>query len=303
MRRLLLAVLAVSCLAGPVLAAPGDRAMDDVRILSADGMAGRGIETEGSALARAYIVGRFRALGLEVVEQPFVFVRKKDGKEVHGVNLIVRIEGARPAGKAIVVSAHYDHLGTRDGVIYNGADDNASGVAGLLAVAEAFAAEPPKHTLLLVALDGEESGLRGARAFVESPPIPLADIGLNVNFDMLAKNAKGEIYVSGGSPFPWLKTRLERLSRGAPVTLKLGHDTDADGPRNNWTNQSDQGAFAANGVPWVYFGVEDHPEYHLPTDDFATVPQPFFTGVVTLVVSATRLFDDELDAMMKEAGR
>lgn len=303
MRRMLIAALAAFLSVAPAMAAPGDRALEDVRILSADDMGGRGIETEGSARARAYIRSRFEQMGLTVVEQPFVFTRKRDGKEVHGVNLLARIAGTVAGGKAIVVSAHYDHLGTRDGVIYNGADDNASGVAGLLAVAEAFRAAPPKHTIILVALDGEESGLRGARAFVESPPVPLADIGLDVNFDMLAKNAKGEIYVSGGAVFPWLKTRLERLAKDAPVTLKLGHDTDADGPQNNWTTQSDQGAFAAKGVPWVYFGVEDHPEYHQPSDDFATVPQPFFTGVVALVVSATRLFDDELDAMMKEAGR
>lgn len=303
MRRFLIAALAALLSVTPAMAAPGDRALEDVRILSADDMAGRGIETPGSALARAYIRGRFAQIGLAVEEQPFGFTRKPDGKEVHGVNLIARIAGTQPGGKVIVVSAHYDHLGTRDGAIYNGADDNASGVAGLLAVAESFRAAPPKHTILLVAFDGEESGLRGAREFVGAPPVPLADIGLNVNFDMLSKNAKGEIYASGGSEFYWLKTRLERLALNAPVTLKLGHDTDADGPQDNWTTQSDQGAFAAKGVPWVYFGVEDHPEYHQPTDDFATIPQPFFTGVVSLVVSATRLFDDELDTMMKEAGR
>lgn len=303
MRRFLLAAAAVLLLGSPAMAAPGDRALEDARILSADDMAGRGIETEGSAKARSYIRGRFEQMGLTPVEQPFVFTRRRDGKEVHGINLIARIEGRQAGGKVIVVSAHYDHLGTRDGVIYNGADDNASGVAGLLAVAEAFRASPPKHTILLVAFDGEEAGLRGARAFVETPPVPLADIGLNVNFDMLSKNAKGEIYVSGGSQFSWLKTRLERLAKGAPVSLLLGHDTDAAGVENNWTTQSDQGAFAAKGVPWVYFGVEDHPEYHQPTDDFATIPQPFFKGVVTTVVTACRLFDDELDAMMREAGR
>lgn len=303
MRRFLIAVLTALLSVAPAMAAPGDRALEDVRILSSDDMAGRGIETPGSARARAYIRGRFEQIGLTVEEQPFSFTRKPDGKEVHGINLFVRIAGTRPGGKVIVVSAHYDHLGTRDGVIYNGADDNASGVAGLLAVAEALKAAPPNHTILLVALDGEESGLRGARAFLDSPPVPPGDISLNVNFDMLGKNAAGELYVSGGSRFPWLKARLVRLAMGAPIALKLGHDTDADGPHNNWTTQSDHGAFAAKGVPWVYFGVEDHPEYHKPTDDFATIPQPFFRGVVALVVTATRLFDDELDAMMNEAGR
>lgn len=303
MRRILLAAVAALIVCGPAPAATGGRALDDVRVLSADDMAGRAIGTEGGAKARAYIEGRLSEIGLVVTEQPFVFTRKSDGKEVHGVNLIARIDGTQAGGKVIVVSAHYDHLGTRDGVIYNGADDNASGVAALLAAAEAFRATPPKHTVILVALDGEEVGLRGARAFVDAPPVPLADIGLNVNFDMLSKNAKGELYVSGGAPFPWLRTRLERLATTAPVTLKLGHDTDADGVQNNWTGQSDQGAFAAKGVPWVYFGVEDHSEYHLPTDDFATIPQAFFLGAVTTVVAACRLFDEDLDAMMSEAGR
>ncbi len=303
MRRLVLAALTGLLLAAPAAAAPGDRALEDVRILSADDMDGRGIETPGSAKARGYIRGRFEAMGLTVVEQPFVFTRKRDGKEVHGVNLIARVDGTQADGKVIVVTAHYDHLGIRDGVVFNGADDNASGVAGMLAVAESFKAAPPKHTIIFVAFDGEESGLRGAWAFVDAPPVPLSDIGLNVNFDMLSKNAKNEIYASGGSQFSWLKSRLERVAKGASVTLRLGHDTDVDGPQNNWTSQSDHGVFAARGVPWVYFGVEDHPEYHKATDDFATIPPPFFLGVVKTVVTACRLFDDDLDAMMKEAGR
>ncbi|MFZ4606706.1 MAG: M20/M25/M40 family metallo-hydrolase [Caulobacter sp.] len=297
MRRIVIAALAVFLSVAPAMAAPGDRALEDLRNLSADDMGGRGIGTEGSAKARAYIRGRFEQIGLTVVEQPFAFTRKRDGKEVHGVNLVARIDGTAPGGKAIVVSAHYDHLGTQGGAIYNGADDNASGVAGLLAVAEAFKAAPPKHTLILVALDGEESGLRGARAFVESPPVPLADIGLNINFDMLAKNAKGELYASGGAQNAWVKARLEALAVSAPVSLKLGHDTGPDDDINNWTYQSDHGAFARAGVAWVYFGVEDHPEYHKPTDDFATVPQDFFRKAVATVVAAVRAFDDQLGAM------
>lgn len=299
MRRIVISALAafLSASGAPAMAAPGDRALEDLRILSADDMGGRGIGTEGSAKARAYIRGRFEQMGLAVVEQPFVFTRKRDGKEVHGINLIARIDGSQTGGKTIVVSAHYDHLGTRDGVIYNGADDNASGVAGLLAVAEAFRAVPPKHTVLLVALDGEETGLRGARAFVDSPPVPLADIGLNINLDMLAKNAKGELYASGGAQNAWVKAQLEALAVSAPVSLKLGHDTGPDDDINNWTYQSDHGVFARARVAWVYFGVEDHPEYHKPTDDFATVPQDFFRKAVATVVAAVRAFDDQLGAM------
>lgn len=294
MRRILLALSAFALLASPALAAPGDRAIEDVRILSADDMEGRLVGSPGGEKARAYILGRLRDIGLVPVEQAFV-IKRKDGTETKGVNLIARIEGSTPGGTVMVITAHYDHLGVHDGQIYNGADDNASGVAGLLAVAEAFKASPPKHTVLIVALDAEEGGLRGAKAFLETPPVPVGTIALNINFDMLAKNAKGELYAAGGSPNPWVKAQLEALVPAAPVSLKLGHDTGPDDSFDNWTYQSDHGVFAKAGIPWVYFGVEDHPEYNKPTDDFATVPQAFFRKAVDTVIAAARLFDERLD--------
>ena len=156
-------------------------------------MEGRGVGTPGGAKARAYIVKRFGQIGLRpaktslggaAFERPFSF-KPRFGREVSGVNLVARIEGTSSSDKVLVVSAHYDHLGVRKGQVYNGADDNASGIAGLLAVAEAFKARPPRHTVLIVAFDAEESGLKGAKAFVADPPVPLARIGLNVNFDMM----------------------------------------------------------------------------------------------------------------------
>jgi Zn-dependent M28 family amino/carboxypeptidase len=304
-RSALLAVAFVVSAAHPAFAGPGDKALEDVRILSADDMQGRAPGTPGSEMARAYILSRFAQIGLAPVsehfEQPFTFA-KRDGSAVQGVNLVARIKGTE-GGKALVVSAHYDHLGVRNGEIYNGADDNASGVAGLLAVAEAFKAQPPKHDVIFAVVDAEESGLRGARAFAAAPPVPLETIALNVNFDMLSKNTKNELYVSGTAPFPYLKPILVKVAMTAPVTLKLGHDTDADGKENNWTNQSDHYAFAEKGVPWVYFGVEDHPEYHKPTDDFATAPQDFFKRSVATVVQASLALERELDSVAKASGR
>lgn len=197
----------------------------------------------------------------------------------------------------MVVTAHYDHLGVHDGQIFNGADDNASGVAGLLAVAEAFKAKPPRHEVWVVFFDAEEMGLQGARAFVAKPPVPVERIALNVNFDMISKNAKGELYAAGGSTQPWVKTMLEAMAPTTPVTLKLGHDTGPLDSFDNWTMQSDHGPFAQAGIGWVYFGVEDHPEYHKPTDDFATIPQAFFRKAVDTVVYATRVFDDQLGTL------
>ncbi len=294
------AAVAALLLATGAHAAPGDRALDDVRILSADDMQGRLVGSPGGAKARAYVAERMRQIGLTAVEQPFAS-KGRDKTERTGVNLVARIDGSEPGGRVMVVTAHYDHLGVRNGEIYNGADDNASGVAGLLAVAEAFKAQAPKHAVYIVALDGEEGGLQGARAFVAKPPVPLDRIALNVNFDMLSKNAKGELYAAGGSQNAWVKARLDALAPGAAVTLKQGHDTGADDSFDNWTYQSDHGVFAKAGVPWVYFGVEDHPEYHKPTDDFATIPQAFFTGAVKTVVEAARQFDAQLDGLPERA--
>jgi Zn-dependent M28 family amino/carboxypeptidase len=304
--RSLALIVVLSALATPAFANPGDKAIDDIRILSADDMQGRAPGTPGSEKARAYILSRFAAIGLSPIgdrfEQTFSYA-KRDGTAVQGTNLVARIKGIEGGGKAMVVSAHYDHLGVRDGQIYNGADDNASGVAGLLAVAEAFKERPPKHDVILAVVDAEEGGLRGAKAFVANPPVPLASIALNVNFDMLGKNARNELYAAGAAPFPYLKPILVKVAMTAPVSLKLGHDTDADGKQNNWTIQSDHYAFGEKGVPWVYFGVEDHPEYHKPTDDFATVPQAFFKRSVATVVQASLALERDLDEVAKASGR
>ncbi|MBO9546421.1 M20/M25/M40 family metallo-hydrolase [Caulobacter sp.] len=304
-RALALTAVLVS-IAAPALAGPGDKALDDVRILSADDMQGRLVGTPGSEKARTYILSRFAEIGLvplgDKFEQTFEFA-KRDGTKVTGTNLVARIKGTEAGGKALVISAHYDHLGVRDGQIYNGADDNASGVAGLLALAEAFKAKPPKHDVILAVVDAEEGGLRGVKAFAANPPVPLSTIALNINFDMLAKNPKNELYAAGTAPFPYLKPILVKVATTAPVTLKLGHDTDEGGKENNWTNQSDHYAFGEKGVPWIYFGVEDHPEYHRPTDDFATVPQEFFKRSVATVVMAAQALERDLDDVAKASGR
>jgi Zn-dependent M28 family amino/carboxypeptidase len=124
-----------------------------------------------------------------------------------------------------------------------------------------------------------------------------------VNFDMLSKNAKGELYASGAHHFPCLKARLEQLAAEVPVTLKQGHDGPPWTGQGDWTTQSDHFAFHEKGVPWVYFGVEDHPEYHQPTDDAATIPAAFFDRAVETVTKAVRMFDEDLDAIARDGGR
>jgi Zn-dependent M28 family amino/carboxypeptidase len=282
-----------------------DPLMDDVRILADDTMAGRAPGTPGSKMARSYIEFRFQEIGLEAVgdsfEQPFIFT--KDGDAVPGVNMIGRIEGTSRSKKVLVVTAHYDHMGVVKGQIFNGADDNASGVAVLLALAQSFQNDPPRHDIIFAAVDAEEGGSRGARVLVSDPPVPLGQIALNVNLDMVSKSDKNELYAAGAAHFPYMKPRLETLAANSPVKLLLGHDSAAWGEGQNWTGESDHFAFHERGIPWVYFGVEDHPEYHQPTDDFNTVPQAFFERSAQTIIAAVRAFDADLDDIAREAGR
>jgi hypothetical protein len=281
--------------------------MADLKVLSDPAMEGRKVGTPGGARARAYLLQRYRQIGLEPVgagfEQPFSFTPGrgirfwrgtfwKTPQPVSGVNLIGSVAGTSDPGQVIVISAHYDHLGVRNGKVYTGADDNASGVAAMLAVATWFRAHPPRHTMLFVAFDGEEAGLRGARAFLEQPPVPAAQILANINFDMLSRSKPGEIFVTGLWANPQLRATLEPLRTHALPTVLYGHDY----PRpfwngDDWTLQSDQGVFAQKDIAFLYFGVEDHPDYHQPSDRFEKIDLPFYPQVADLVTGAVVAVD------------
>ena len=250
--------------------------------------------TPENAKARAWLASEFRRIGVEPVDgrylHPWVRARRAGADSVRGANVLGLIRGRTNATRVIVVSAHYDHVGTRNGQIYNGADDNASGTAAVLAMAAHFKTHPPAHTILFALWDAEEMGLLGARAFVDAPAVPLATIAANVNLDMVSRNDKGELYAAGATPWPAMRPVLESLVSAASVKLMLGHDSG--GGSNDWTDQSDQGAFNAAKIPFVYFGVEDHPDYHKPTDDSDRIQPGFFYRAARTIAG----FVERLDA-------
>ncbi|NEX94548.1 M28 family peptidase [Caulobacter sp. 17J65-9] len=300
MKSALAAVLALA-LTAAAPAAPridGTRLVQDLRVLSADDMAGRYPGTPGSAKARAYVESRFREVGLTTKEQAFTYTTKA-GVETPGVNVWGVVKGRKHPDRYIVVTAHCDHLGVKDGQIFHGADDNASGTAALVAMAKYFKAHRPDHSLMFVALDAEEGGLRGAKALVANPPVPKDAMVLNVNLDMVARGDKGELYASGGYHNPGLVPVLERVAKTAPVTLKLGHDRPEQG-HDDWTDQSDHLAFHEAGIPFVYFGVEDHPDYHRPTDVFEKVNPDWYVRSVQTIAEAVKALDAD-DAAIRAA--
>jgi Zn-dependent M28 family amino/carboxypeptidase len=266
-------------------------------------MEGRGVGTPGSAKARDYIVERFRQSGVQHFAnsylQTFEFPNR-NGENIRGANVVGYIKGKQNPEKFIVVTAHYDHLGVRDGVIYNGADDDASGVSALFALADYFQKNRPSNSIIFAAFDAEETGLRGSRKFVAAPPVKKESIRLNINMDMIAHNDVNELYAVGTYSYPSLKPSLEQVAKTAPVKLLFGHEGPNVPKTDDWTNQSDHYAFHEARIPFVYFGVEDHKDYHKPTDDFANINQTFYVRAVETVLAALKTFDANLSRIEKQ---
>lgn len=265
--------------------------MDDIAYLASDELEGRETGTEGNEMARQYLMQRFESLDLEPFWesylQPFTF-QTEDGAQLEGKNIVGTITGK--TDKYIVITAHYDHIGRHDGQIFNGADDNASGSAGLLALVDYFKKHPPKNHLIFVAFDAEEKGLQGAKHFVNSLSVPKSSVLLNVNMDMISRSDKNEIYACGTNYYPQFKKLLKKADKRSPAQLKYGHDRPELG-HDDWTFSSDHGPFHRAEIPFVYFGVEDHPDYHKESDEVDKISPEFVQSTVKLITRFVQLID------------
>jgi len=210
---------------------------------------------------------------------------------LNGANIFGVIKGSEFPDEYIVVSAHFDHLGFRDGKIFNGADDNASGTSGILAVGEHFLKNPPKHSIIIIALDAEEMGSPGAKEFLKYSPVPIEQFKLNVNLDMVSRNDKNELYICGTSHYPELKENITSKLSSPTLTLLHGHD-GADG-KHDWTGSSDHRVFHKEGIPFLYFGVEDHEDYHKASDEYQNIQPEFFKEAVNVVIQAIAIADEQ----------
>jgi hypothetical protein len=285
----LIVLIAVCAQAQPAtLRIDADRLMSTVTLLADPKFEGRAAGSPGGIAARGVIAERFRGAGLQPLDGAYIksfrFARKSaDAEQSSGANIIGLCPGRDPKLPVFVVSAHYDHLGIRDSAIYPGADDNASGVAVLLELAAYCVKHPFRRSMVFAAFDAEEGGLNGARAFVASPPVARDRIALNLNMDMVSRSDRREIYIAGTAHTPGLKAPLEEVAARARVKVLFGHDRP--GPAGyDWTTQSDHYAFHAARIPFVYFGVEDHADYHKPTDTADKINRSFFVDVAETIL-------------------
>ena len=266
--------------------------MADVTTLAAPEMEGRLTGSAGSKRSQALILERFKQLKLQPVngsyEQKFSFTRARNNQTFpDAVNLMGLVRGTheQESEQYVLVTAHYDHLGVRNGQTYYGADDDASGVAGMLAIAHWFARHPARRSVLFIAFDAEEQGLQGSRYFVANPPVPLSRISVVVNLDMVGRGDKNELFAVGTRYTPALKPAIEAAAKGHRIAVRFGHDSPGVQGEQDWTQSSDHGPFHSAGRPFIYFGVEDHADYHQPTDTADKIPRQFFVEATSVILA------------------
>jgi hypothetical protein len=266
-----------------------ERLKEHIRFLASDELEGRNAGQPGSEKAAAYLAERFAALGLEPVgddgthHQGFEFaVRGAVGKRARTTNVVGLLRGADEAlaDEVVLIGGHYDHvgrvahpdsgrIGKPDGEddTWNGADDNASGTAAMLAVAAgmsgrgprgARATTAPRHTLIFCAFAGEETGLVGSSHFLDASPVPLASIEAMINMDMVGRLRDDRLMVMGVGTAAEFAGLVERANQdGSRFTLRTSGD--GYGP-------SDHSSFYKRQVPVLALFTGAHPDYHKPGD-------------------------------------
>lgn len=192
-------------------------------------------------------------------------------------NVLAYIKGKEKPNEVVIISAHLDHLGVKHGEIYYGADDNGSGTAALLQIAQAFKlAEKegyrPKRSILFLHVTAEENGLYGSRYYIKHPAFPLENTVCDLNIDMIGrvdplhKDNKNYLYLIGSDR---LSTELHYISEKVNDTyfnLDLDYRLNDENDRNRFYYRSDHYNFAKHNIPVIFYFNGTHEDYHLPTD-------------------------------------
>lgn len=290
-----------------------NRMMADLQWLAHADREGRRPGTSGGLAARGWLQEQFSALGLQPAGtdgylQPFSVEAHRDyrrwlrGRNAsipaidNAANVLGLLPGTSSSAKPIVITAHYDHLGVHEGQIYYGADDNASGVAAMLELARYFRQHPLHHPILFIALDSEERGLQGAVALFKHKLLDARQLAFNINMDMLSRDTGQQLFAVGTYQRPWLLPLIAQVQQHSGVRLIAAHDRPwyKAGYTQNWTLSSDHGIFHQQRVPFIYFGVADHPDYHTPEDTADKVDISFYHQASESILQFILLLDRHL---------
>ncbi|MBD0369959.1 MAG: M20/M25/M40 family metallo-hydrolase [Pyrinomonadaceae bacterium] len=210
-------------------------------------------------------------------------------------NVVGILEGSDPQLKneAIVIGAHYDHLGRggegslaqKEGEVHHGADDNASGVAGMLELARLFSKQRPRRTIVFVAFSGEEEGLLGSNYYVNHPAVPLARTVAMINMDMIGRLKENKLLVGGvGTAQEW-RTLIGNISASTAQPFALTLTEDGYGP-------SDHSSFYAKQIPVLFFWTGTHADYHKPSDTADKIDYEAEARIVHFIYRLVRSLDE-----------
>lgn len=256
-------------------------------VVASDEMQGRETGSQGQKIAGNYLVTTYKKNGVDhpptsesfYQKVPADFMNKAYGENLpDSENVWAFIEGSEKPDEIVVISAHYDHVGTKNNEVYNGADDDGSGTVALLEIAQAFQqakneGHGPKRSILFLHVTGEEHGLHGSRFYSENPLFPLANTVADVNIDMIGRrddrhpNTNNYIYLIGSD---YLSSDLYKICEEA--NTKFGHLTidytynDKSDP-NRFYYRSDHYNFAKHNIPSVFLFNGVHADYHKETDE------------------------------------
>ena len=260
-----------------------------IEILASDSLEGRETGEQGQKKAAEYIANCFKKVGIPPYKCKTYFQKfkvKSKGhlrqriilkqKYVKGENVLGFIQGTDLKDEVLIITAHYDHLGKKDTLIYNGADDNASGTSAILEIAEAFMKAKkdsvgPRRSILIMAVSGEEKGLLGSKYYTDKPIYSLEKTIANLNVDMIGRIDKHHkngdyVYLIGSDR---LSTELHNISEEVNrkhFNLKLDYTyNDKDDP-NRYYYRSDHYNFAKNNIPVIFYFNGVHGDYHKSTD-------------------------------------
>jgi len=242
----------------------------------ADHVLRRGGERRGHRKLERIIEKRGRTVTLMMKSSVTLTVNRHKEKLV-AENVLGFIEGSDLKDEVVVVTCHYDHLGMKDGEIYNGADDDGSGTTALLELAETFAqakreGHGPRRSILFMAFSGEEKGLLGSEFYTDNPVIPLANTVVNLNIDMIGRIDERHapdsnyVYLIGSDKISQSLHDLSEQANATYTQLDLDYTYNDERDPNRFYYRSDHYNFAKNGIPVIFYFTGVHVDYHKPTD-------------------------------------
>ena len=260
-------------------------------IVASDEMEGRETGSPGQKKAGNYLIDQYKANKIPFPKGatdyyqkiPAAYLNaKKDENLPDSENIWAYIEGSEKSNEVVIISAHYDHIGMKNGEVFNGADDDGSGTVALLEIAQAFKiakneGHGPKRSVLILHVTGEEHGLHGSRYYSENPLFPLANTVSDINIDMIGRHddlhndSSNYVYLIGSD---YLSTDLYNICEDANkkyVNLFLDYKFNDRSDPNRFYYRSDHYNFAKNGIPSVFLFNGVHADYHKATDEVGKI--------------------------------